>query len=53
MRLPMEYMPDPRVVKEDARDAEAQERDAKERAERAEEEKLIRLAQQAAKKEEQ
>jgi len=43
-RMPVEYVPDPRVVKEDARDAEAQERDYKERAERAEEEKLIRLA---------
>jgi len=45
VRIPCEYLPDPRVVKEDARDAEAQERDLKERAERAEEEKLIRLAQ--------
>ena len=53
LRMPMEYVPDPRVVKEDARDAEVQERDAKERAERAEEERMIRLAQQAAKKEEQ
>lgn len=53
IRLPVEYMPDPRVVKEDAHDAEAYERDAKERAERAEEERLVRLAQQAAKKEEQ
>lgn len=44
-RLPVEYMPDPRVVKEDAHDAEAQERDAKEKAERIEEERLIRLAQ--------
>ena len=52
LRMPMEYVPDPRVVKEDARDAEVQERDAKERAERAEEERMIRLAQQAAKKEE-
>ena len=52
VRLPMEYMPDPRVVKEDAHDQEQFERDAKERAERAEEERLIRLAQQAAKQEE-
>ena len=51
--MPVEYVPDPRVVKEDARDAEVQERDAKEKAERAEEERMIRLAQQAAKKEEQ
>ena len=49
----MEYMPDPRMVKEDAHDQEQFERDMKERAERAEEERLIRLAQQAAKKEEQ
>jgi len=44
VRLPMEYIPDPRVVKEDAHDQEQFERDAKERAERAEEERLIRLA---------
>ena len=41
----MEYVPDPRVVKEDQHDAEQYERDAKERAERAEEERLIRVAQ--------
>jgi len=52
-RLPVEYMPDPRIVKEDAHDLEQFERDAKERAERQEEERLVRLAQQAAKKEEQ
>lgn len=52
LRLPMEYIPDPRVVKEDAHDHEQQERDMKERAERMEEERLIRLAQQAAKQEE-
>lgn len=44
-RHPLEYMPDPRVVKEDAHDAEAQERDEKEKAERIEEERLIRVAQ--------
>ncbi len=53
IRLPVEYMPDPRVVKEDAHDAEAYERDAKDRLERQEEERLIRVAQMAAKKEEQ
>ena len=42
--MPCEYMPDPRAVKEDAHDAESYERDAKERAERAEEERLIRVA---------
>ena len=51
-RLPMEYIPDPRVVKEDAHDQEQYERDMKERAERAEEERLIRAAQLAAKQEE-
>ena len=49
----MEYMPDPRVVKEDAHDAEAYEREQKERAERAEEQRLVRQAQLLAKKEEQ
>ena len=53
LRLPMEYLPDPRVVKEDQHDAEQYERDARERAERAEEERLIRVAQLQAKKEEQ
>ncbi len=48
----MEYMPDPRVVKEDAHDAEAYEREQKERAERAEEQRLVRQAQMLAKKEE-
>lgn len=52
LRLPMEYIPDPRVVKEDAHDQEQFERDMKERAERAEEERLIKAAQQAAKQEE-
>ena len=44
LNLPMEYMPDPRVVKEDAQDQEKLERDMKERAERAAEEKKIREA---------
>ena len=52
MRVPMEYIPDPRVVKEDEQDQEKLERDMKERAERAAEEKKIREAQEAAKKEE-
>ena len=51
-RLPVEYMPDPRVVKEDAHDAEQFERDMKERAERAEAERLVREAARLAKKEE-
>ena len=52
LRVPMEYIPDPRVVKEDAADQEKFERELKERAERAAEEKKIREAQEAAKKEE-
>ena len=52
LRIPMEYVPDPRVVKEDAHDAEQFERDMRERAERAEEERQIKLAQDMAKKEE-
>ena len=52
IRIPMEYIPDPRIVKEDAQDQEKLERDMKERAERAAEEKKIREAQEAAKKEE-
>lgn len=46
LRLPMEYIPDPRVVREDAHDQEQFERDMKERAERAEEERMIKAAQQ-------
>lgn len=52
LRVPCEYIPDPRVVREDAHDLEQFERDMKERAERAEEERLIKAAQQAAKQEE-
>ena len=44
LRLPMEYLPDPRTEIEDKADQERYERDAKERAERAEEERLIKLA---------
>ena len=38
----MEYIPDPRVIKEDAADQEKFERELRERAERAAEEKKIR-----------
>ena len=46
-------MPDPRVVQEDALDQIKYERDEMDRAELAEEERLIRMAQMMAKKEEQ
>ena len=52
MRLPMEFVPDPRTVIEDEQDAKMFEREAEERAARAEEEVLIKLAQEAARKEE-
>lgn len=53
MRLPLAVMPDPRVVQEDALDQIKYERDEMDRAELAEEERLIRMAQRIAKKEEQ
>ena len=53
MRLPIAVMPDPRVVQEDALDQIKYERDEMDRAELAEEERLIRMAQMMAKKEEQ
>lgn len=48
----MEYVPDPRTVIEDENDAKMYEREAEERAQRAEEERLIKAAQEAARKEE-
>jgi hypothetical protein len=45
MRVPMEYLPDPRTVIEDAQDREKEERDAAERRKREQEEKLVREAQ--------
>ena len=53
LRLPIAVMPDPRVVQEDALDQIKYERDEMDRAELAEEERLIRMAQRIAKKEEQ
>ena len=53
LRLPIAVFPDPRVVQEDALDQIKHERDMEERAELAEEERLIRIAQREAKKEEQ
>jgi hypothetical protein len=39
----MEYIPDPRTVIEDQQDQERYEREAEERAARAEEERLIKI----------
>lgn len=44
LRLPMEYIPDPRTVIEDAQDKEKEERDAAERRKREEEERMVREA---------
>ena len=46
LRVPMEYFPDPRVVKEDEIDMERFEREMKEKAEREAEEKKIREEKQ-------
>jgi len=51
-RLPMEYLPDPRTVIEDAQDREKEERDAAERRKREQEEKLVREAQILVRREE-
>jgi hypothetical protein len=52
LRLPMEYIPDPRTVIEDAQDREKEERDAEERRKRIEEERMIKEAQKMARQEE-
>lgn len=44
MRIPMEFLPDPRTVIEDAHDREKEERDAADRRKREQEEKLVREA---------
>lgn len=44
LRVPMEYFPDPRTVIEDEADRQRQERDLADRAKRAEEEKMIKVA---------
>lgn len=44
LRLPMEYLPDPRTVIEDAHDREKEEKDAANRRQREEEEKMVRDA---------
>ncbi len=52
LRLPLEYIPDPRTVIEDEADRLRFERDLADRAKRAEEERLIRIAERLARKEE-
>jgi hypothetical protein len=52
LRLPMEYIPDPRTVIEDAHDREKEERDAEERRKRMEEEKMVKEAHRLARIEE-
>lgn len=52
MRIPMEFLPDPRTVIEDAQDREKEERDAAERRKREQEEKLVREAQKLVRQEE-
>ena len=52
VRIPMEFIPDPRTVIEDAHDREKEERDLADRRKREQEEKLIREAQKLARQEE-
>ena len=52
LRLPMEYLPDPRTVIEDAQDREKEERDAADRRKREQEEKMIRDAQRIVRQQE-
>ncbi len=52
LRLPLEYIPDPRTVIEDEIDRQRFEREIAERMKRQEEERLIRLAENMARKEE-
>lgn len=52
MRIPMEFLPDPRTVIEDAHDREKEERDAADRRKREQEEKLVREAQRLVRQEE-
>lgn len=51
-RVPMEFVPDPRTVIEDAHDREKEERDLAERRKREQEEKLVREAQKLVRQEE-
>ena len=52
LRIPMEYIPDPRTVIEDEADRQRFEREVADRAKRAEEERLIKVAERLARKEE-
>ena len=52
LRLPMEFIPDPRTVIEDAHDREKEERDLADRRKREQEEKLVREAQKLVRQEE-
>ena len=52
LRLPMEFLPDPRTVIEDAQDREREERDLAERRKREQEEKMLREAQKLVRQEE-
>lgn len=52
LRLPLEYIPDPRTVIEDEIDRQRFEREIAERMKRQEEERLIKLAENLARKEE-
>lgn len=51
-RLPMDYFPDPRVVIEDDADRQKFDREIAEKAKRVEEERLVQVAAQLARKEE-
>ena len=52
LRLPMEYLPDPRTVLEDEADRQRFEREIADRMKRQEEERLTRIAENLARKEE-
>lgn len=52
LRMPIEYVPDPRTVIEDEADRQRGEREKIERLKRDEEERLIRVAEKLARKEE-
>lgn len=52
LRLPMELIPDPRTVIEDAQDKEKEQRDAEERRRRADEQRMVEEAQKLIRKEE-
>ena len=51
LRLPMEYMPDPRTIIEDDYDREKEERDRKERARILEEDRIVKETEKRARQE--